>query len=97
MSVNKIDYEVLENSKTVYSNQATALDNIITTLNSTNSELANGWTNQTATAFLERYENEYKVQLQNIRDAIQSISDYIGTYSANRQQEDADSAGAISG
>ena len=97
MSVNKIDYEVLENSKTVYSNQATALDNIITTLNSTNSELANGWTNQTATAFLDRYENEYKVQLQNIRDAIQSISDYIGTYSANRQQEDADSAGAISG
>lgn len=97
MSVNKIDYEVLENARTVYANQASALDNVITVLGAANGELAAGWTNQTASAFLDRYETEYKVQLQNIRDAIQSISDYIETYAGNRRSEDEESASAIHG
>ena len=97
MSVNKIDYAVLEAAKGIYANQASALDDVINALVNMNGELADGWTNETATAFIERFEAEHKVALQEVRDAIQSISDYIVDYMAKRQAEDIESAGAVRG
>ena len=77
MAVNKVDYEVLTNGVSVYANQAEALDEVIQALVKMNGELQNGWTNQTADAFIERFEDEYKPALENARDAVQSISDFI--------------------
>ena len=77
MAVNKVDYEVLTSGVSVYSNQAGALDDVINSLVQMNGQLQDGWTNQTADAFIERFENEYKPALENARDAIQSISDFI--------------------
>jgi len=95
-NVNKIDYDVLDAAKTVYANQAEALDEIINTLVNMNAELAEGWTNNTSRAFIERFEGEHKIALEEARDAIQSISEYIVSYVTNRQDEDASSAGSIS-
>lgn len=97
MAVNKIDYDVLEQAVSTYSSQASALDDILTTLNSMNEELQAGWTNQTSDAFINRFETEHKVALEKARDSIQEISDYISEYMANRQDEDAQGASAISG
>ena len=96
MSVNKVDYDVLEQVETVYANQAAALDDIINTLVKTNSDLQAGWTNKTAEAFINRFETDHKIALQNVRDAIQKISEYISEYAANRQDEDSQGASAVS-
>lgn len=97
MSVNKVDYDVLETATTTYANQAAALDDMINTLVNMNGELQANWTNMTSEAFIQRFEGEHKVALQNARDAIQSISEFISSYLANRQEEDSQSASAISG
>ena len=95
--INKIDYDVLSNGITVYANQATALDEVITALNNMNAQMQEAWTNETSSAFIERYESEHKIALQNARDAIQSISDFIASYVQNRQEEDAQSAAGVRG
>lgn len=97
MAVNKVDYEVLEAGISVYANQAGALDDVLTALVQMNGQLQEGWTNLTAEAFIERFENEYKPALENARDAIQSISDYIQNYMQNKQDDDAQGASAIRG
>lgn len=95
MAVNKVDYEVLTNGVSVYANQAEALDEVIQALVKMNGELQNGWTNQTADAFIERFEDEYKPALENARNAVQSISDFIQNYMKNRQADDAQGAAAV--
>ncbi|MDD2978580.1 MAG: WXG100 family type VII secretion target [Hespellia sp.] len=97
MSVNKVDYELLSQAQSVYANQASALDEIINTLTNMNNELQGGWTNLTAEAFIQRFESDHKVALQNARDSIQEISTYIAQYSANCQDEDQQGASAVSG
>lgn len=97
MAVNKVDYEVLTNGVSVYGNQAGALDDVLTTLIQMNGQLQEGWTNLTADAFIERFEEEYKPALENARDAIQSISDYIQQYMQNKQDDDQAGASAIRG
>ena len=94
MAVNKVDYEVLTSGVSVYANQAEALDEALVKMNG---ELQGGWTNQTADAFIERFEDEYKPALENARDAIQSISDFIQSYMQNRQDDDAQGAAAVRG
>lgn len=97
MAINKVDYDVLENGKAVYANQAAALDDIIQTLNSMNAELQASWTNKTADAFIARYESEHRLALEKAADALQSISDFIQQYSAGRQEDDDLTASSISG
>lgn len=97
MAVNKVDYEVLEAGISVYANQAGALDEVLNALVNMNGQLQEGWTNLTADAFIERFESEYKPALENARDAIQSISDYIQSYMQNKQDDDAQGASAIRG
>ena len=92
MAVNKVDYEVLTSGVSVYSNQAGALDDVINSLVQMNGQLQDGWTNQTADAFIERFENEYKPALENA-----SISDFIQNYMQNRQDDDAQGAAAVRG
>ena len=87
MAVNKVDYEVLTSGVSVYSNQAGALDDVINSLVQMNGQLQDGWTNQTADAFIERFESEYKPALQNDRDAIQNINDINKKYMQNRKDE----------
>ena len=40
---------------------------------------------------------KYKPALENARDAIQSISDFIQSYMQNRQDDDAQGAAAVRG
>lgn len=95
MSANIIDYEVLDEAKVVYANQAEALNEVLNVLINMNTRLQEGWTNQTSEAFINRFEAEYKVNLQNVREAIHGISEYIASYSANRMDEDTASARGI--
>ncbi|MEE1100700.1 MAG: WXG100 family type VII secretion target [Agathobacter sp.] len=97
MAINKVDYEVLTTGVSTYANQAEALDQVLSTLVSMNGQLQEGWTNQTAEAFIERFEAEYGPALENARDAIQSISDFIQSYMQNRQDDDQQGAAAVRG
>lgn len=97
MAINKVDYEVLSTGISVYGTQAGALDNVINALIQMNGQLQDGWTNMTADAFIERFEQEYKPALENARDAVQSISEFIQSYMQNRQDDDAQGAAAVRG
>ena len=95
MAINKVDYEVLDTGVTTYGRNAETLDEVINDLVNMNGQLQDGWTNDTADAFIERFNDEYKPALENARDAIQSISEYISKYVQNRQDDDAQAAAAI--
>lgn len=97
MAVNKVDYDVLTTGVKTYGEQADAINDALNALISMNGQLEAGWTNQTASAFLERFEDEYKPALENVRDAVQSISDYIQSYMQARQDDDAAGAAAVRG
>lgn len=97
MAINKVDYEVLSTGISVYGTQAGALDDVINALIQMNGQLQDGWTNMTADAFIERFEQEYKPALENARDAVQSISEFIQSYMQNRQDDDAQGAAAVRG
>ena len=58
MAVNYVDYEVLNTGKTVYANQAAAIMDIIDTINRMNGDLQQGWSNETARAFVERISSD---------------------------------------
>ena len=95
MAINKVDYEVLDTGVTTYGRNAETLDEVINDLVNMNGQLQDGWTNDTADAFIERFNDEYKPALENARDAIQSISEYIAKYVQNRQDDDTQAAAAI--
>ncbi len=92
-----MDYEVLQSGVGIYANQADSLQEVLTALIQMNGQLQDGWTNQTSDAFIQRFEEEYKPALENARDAIQSISDYISSYMQARQDDDAAGAAAVRG
>ena len=83
MAVNKVDYEVLTTGVSTYGNQAEAINEALNALVTMNGQLQEGWTNQTADAF--------------IIEAVQSISDYIQSYMQARQDDDAAGAAAVRG
>ena len=97
MAVNYVDYDVLNDGKVVYANQARAIDDVITAINNMNRALQDGWSNETARAFVERINSDHIPKLRNAAAAIQEVSDYINTYLANKQSEDSQGASAISG
>lgn len=97
MAINKVDYDVLTTGVSVYARQAEALDDVINSLVTMNGELQEGWTNQTSDAFIQRFEDEYKPALENVREAVQSISDFIQSYMQNRQADDEQGAAAVRG
>ncbi len=97
MAVNYVDYEVLTQGKTVYANQAAAIMDIVDIINRMNADLQQGWSNETARAFVERISSDHIPKLKQASEAIQEVSDYINTYLANKQSEDMQGASAISG
>ena len=97
MAVNYVDYEVLNQGKTVYANQAAAIMDVVEAINRMNADLQEGWSNETARAFVERIGSDHIPKLQRAAEAVQEVSDYINTYLANKQSEDSQGASAISG
>ena len=97
MAVNYVDYEVLATGEKVYANQAAAILDIIDTINRMNADLQQGWSNETARAFVQRISSDHIPKLQKASEAIQEVSDYIKTYGINRSDEDTQGASAISG
>ena len=74
MATNKIDYDVLEQASKTYSNEAAAIAEVLSKLDSVNSTLAEGWQNDTARAFIERYETELEILLQISQIILQGIA-----------------------
>ena len=97
MATNKIDYDVLEQASKTYSNEAAAIAEVLSKLDSVNSTLAEGWQNDTARAFIERYETEHKKALQAARDSIADIADYIARYRQAEIERDARGASSVRG
>ena len=95
MSVNKIDYDVLNNAITVYANQASGLGEIVSQLVKMNGEIQASCTNETLSAFNERFESDHKIALQKAQESIQEISDYIKKYVGSRIEEDQSGAAAL--
>lgn len=97
MAVNYVDYEVLTQGKTQYANQAAAIMDVINQIKSMNANLTQGWSNETARAFVNRIDNDHIPKLKQASAALEEVSKYINDYLANRQDEDTQGAGAISG
>lgn len=97
MAINYVDYDVLAKGNSVYSNKANDLQAILSDLLNMNNELSEGWKNDTARAFVERFNNDHKPAIEKVVNALLEISDYINKYSMNRQDEDKQGAGAIYG
>lgn len=97
MAINYVDYEVLEQGKATYSNAAGELTDLLGKLDNMNGQLAEGWKNDTARAFVERFNSDHKIAIQKVVAALEDISQYINTYSSNRKDEDTQGASAISG
>lgn len=97
MAINYVDYEVLENGKRVYAQRAEELENLLNALITMNGELSEGWQNDTARAFVERFSNDHKPAIQKVIAALNDISSYINTYAANRSMEDQQGAAAVRG
>ena len=96
MAINKVDYEVLRRGASTYNTQAQAINEVLRACKTMNDQLAGGWTNETATAFIERFDREYSPALRKTVEALESISAFITSYATNRQQDDAASARQIS-
>lgn len=96
MAINYVDYEVLAHGQKVYSEKAQQISDVLTSLRNMNNELSEGWKNDTARAFVERFNEEFDPALRNVEEALESISTYISKYSQNRSSEDAEGASAIS-
>lgn len=97
MAINKVDYDVLASAVKVYHAQAEALAEVLSTLTTMNDQLQDGWTNQTATAFVERFGVEHGPAIQNASEAIESISVFIQNYMDNKQADDEQGAAAVRG
>lgn len=97
VATNKIDYDTLEQASGTYSNQAAAIADVLTKLNSMNATLVEGWQNETARAFIDRYEREHKKALEAARDSLNDISNYITKYRTNEIERDATGANSIRG
>ncbi len=97
MAVNYVDYEVLEQGKTVYEQQADAIMDVIDAIKRMNDALQQGWSNKTAKAFVERIDTDHLPKLQAASDAVREVSKYIKDYGLNKKAEDEQGASAISG
>ena len=95
--INYVDYGVLESASAAYNTQAQAIEDAMRQLDSTNNDLAGGFKNDTSNAFLDRYEGEHKVALNELCEALTSISKFLTDYVAARREEDARGASGVSG
>lgn len=97
MARNVVDYDVLNEGVVSYKNNADNLRDLIDAMVAMNGKLQEGWQNDTARAFVERFDTDHKPKLQNAANAIEEISSYIQRYLTSRQEEDSQNASAISG
>lgn len=95
MNINYVDYDVLSKGIADYAAQAEAITGIVETIKKMNGELQKGFINKTASAFVERIDTDHIPKLKAASDALQEVSNYLKTYSANRQHEDEGGAGSI--
>ena len=65
MAVNFVDYDVLNEGKTLYANQAGAIDDVINAIIRMNGQLQEGWSNETARAFVQRIDSDHIPKLRN--------------------------------
>lgn len=97
MAVNYIDYDVLNDGEKAYANQAATIREVISSIKKMNEALMQGWSNETAKAFVQRIDTDHVDKLEKASVALDEVSSYIKTYLANRQEEDSQGAGAIHG
>ena len=97
MSRNVVDYDVLNEGVVSYKNNADNLRELIDAMVAMNVKLQQGWQNDTARAFVERFDSDHRPKLKDAADAIEEISSYIQRYLTSRQEEDSQNASAISG
>lgn len=96
MAVNFIDYDVLTTGKKVYDSQADAIMDVVKVLRSMNSDLEQGWSNDTARAFIQRINTDHIPKLEAASAAVLELSQYVNTYLVNRKEEDSQGASSIS-
>ncbi len=94
---NLVDYDVLNEGVVSYKNNADNLRELVEAMVKMNGKLQTGWQNDTARAFVERFDSDHKPKLLSAADAIEEISTYIQKYLNFRQEEDSQGANAIRG
>ena len=88
MAKNMVDYEVLATGAKKYHANAQTLEQVLKNLKTMNGQLQSGWTNETANAFIQRFNTEYAPALKKASEAVESISTYITKYVQATQQAD---------
>jgi len=95
MAINLIDYDVLAKGQQVYATKAQDLNQILSDLVKMNADLSNGWQNETARAFVERFDTDHKKAMNSLVAALEEISTYIRDYASSHQEDDSNSASRI--
>ena len=87
-SRNLIDYDVISSCKSFYSNKAEQLSELLRDMKSTNTQMLNGFDNETSHAFVERFDGDHAKAIQNVIASLDDISRYLGEYAERRRSED---------
>lgn len=97
MARNVVDYELLAQGKASYSQKAKDLGDILKQLERMNSNMMEGWQNETATAFVKRFESDHKKKINSLIGELEKISSYLLKYAEEIRRIDHEGAGGVSG
>ena len=92
MNENYVNYGALENAATVYAQQSEKVSEALSSLLSLIGSLESEWRNNTARAFFERFNAEYKPVLNNTIEVLDASSKYLTKYKNITMENDASNA-----
>ena len=92
MDENYVNYGALDNAASVYSQQSEKVGEALTSLLNLIGALEPEWRNNTARAFFERFNSEYKPVLTNCIEVLGASSEYLVKYKNMTMENDSSSA-----
>lgn len=95
MNENYVNYGALENASTVYAQQSEKVSEALNSLLNLIGGLEPEWRNNTARAFFERFNSEYKPVLTNAIEVLTASSAYLTKYKNLTMENDAENASRL--
>lgn len=75
-----VNFPVVEAAANTYKSKANEIGDMLRALNTSNTNLHEGFKNNAADRFFDRYEAEYRPAMQNVQEALEEISNFLTRY-----------------